>query len=428
MCQLHCDSNFICPICGDKTFPLLQVGSEFKVLSELQVIGAGSRLQKCHKCKGSDRDRLVYLYLRDYEDFFDAEIKVLHVAPEDCIARAIMAHKNIEYIAVNTDAKALLNSKAPTRIQIGAKLTKGRGAGNRPEVGRQSAEENRDEISNALKGADMIFITAGMGGGTGTGAAPVVAQITQELGILTVAVVTKPFAFEREQKMAQAERGIETLKKYVDSLVIIPNERLLVGLDKPLTMRQSFAMAEIVEDGYINLDFADVSTIMKGAGYAHMAIGHGAGKNKADEAASAVISSPLLETSIAGAKRLLINIAMSEDVLSAEVDAATQKITETAAPGVEVILGTAFKEDMSDEMVITVIAAGYEDKTPDTIDDVPLPAEKKRKDPIEVKNPLVDNFASVEPRKPSQQRQSAAIPRLDDDDDLSEIFKILDKK
>ena len=381
-----------------------------------------------------------------YEDSFDPQvnIKVVGVGGGggnalDCMVQADV--KNIEYIAVNTDAKALLNSKAPTRIQIGAKLTKGRGAGNRPEVGRQSAEENRDEISNALKGADMIFITAGMGGGTGTGAAPVVAQIAQELGILTVAVVTKPFAFEREQKMAQAERGIETLKKYVDSLVIIPNERLLVGLDKPLTMRQSFAMADdvlktgvksisdlIVEDGYINLDFADVSTIMKGAGYAHMAIGHGAGKNKADEAASAVISSPLLETSIAGAKRLLINIAMSEDVLSAEVDAATQKITETAAPGVEVILGTAFKEDMSDEMVITVIAAGYEDKAPDTIDDVPLPAEKKKKEPIEVKNPLVDNFASVEPRKAAQQRPSGAIPRLDDDDDLSEIFKILDKK
>jgi cell division protein FtsZ len=184
----------------------------------------------------------------------------------------------------------------------------------------------------------------------------------------------------------------------------------------------------IVEDGYINLDFADVSTIMKGAGYAHMAIGHGSGKNKADEAAAAVISSPLLETSINGAKRLLINIAMSEDVLSSEVDAATQKITQTASQGVEVILGTAFKEDMNDEMVITVIAAGYEDKAPDTIDDVPLPAEKKKKEPIEVKNPLVDNFASVEPRKAAQQRPSGAIPRLDDDDDLSEIFKILDKK
>ena len=371
-----------------------------------------------------------------YEDSFDPQvnIKVVGVGGGggntlDCMVQADV--KNIEYIAINTDAKALMNSKAPTRIQIGAKLTKGRGAGNKPEVGRQSAEENRDEISNALKGADMIFITAGMGGGTGTGAAPVVAQIAQELGILTVAVVTKPFAFEREQKMAQAERGIETLKQYVDSLIIIPNERLLVGVDKPLTMRQSFAMADdilktgvksisdlIVEDGYINLDFADVSTIMKGAGYAHMAIGHGAGKNKADEAASAVISSPLLETSITGAKRLLINIAMSEDALSSEVDAATKMITETAAQGVEVILGTAFKEDLSDEMVITVIAAGYEDAG-DKI---------KVEEPIAISNPLVEGFTAVEPRKPAAQKASSAIPRLDDDDDLSEIFKILDKK
>ena len=379
-----------------------------------------------------------------YEDSFDPQvnIKVVGVGGGggnalDCMVQADV--KNIEYIAINTDAKALLNSKAPTRIQIGAKLTKGRGAGNRPEVGRQSAEENRDEISNALKGADMIFITAGMGGGTGTGAAPVVAQIAQELGILTVAVVTKPFAFEREQKMLQAERGTETLKKYVDSLVIIPNERLLVGLDKPLTMRQSFAMADdilktgvksisdlIVEDGYINLDFADVSTIMKGAGYAHMAIGHGAGKNKAEEAASAVISSPLLETSITGAKRLLINIAMSEDVLSSEVDNATQKITETAAQGVEVILGTAFKEDMNDEMVITVIAAGYDDDSADRIDDIPVVEEVVK--PIPIKNPAVESFVPVEPRKPAQQRPATAIPRLDDDDDLTEIFKILDKK
>jgi len=380
-----------------------------------------------------------------YEDSFDPQvnIKVVGVGGGggnalDCMVQADV--KNIEYIAVNTDAKALLNSKAPTRIQIGAKLTKGRGAGNRPEVGKQSAEENRDEISNALKGADMIFITAGMGGGTGTGAAPVVAQIAQELGILTVAVVTKPFAFEREQKMAQAERGIETLKQYVDSLIIIPNERLLVGMDKPLTMRQSFAMADdilktgvksisdlIVEDGYINLDFADVSTIMKGAGYAHMAIGHGAGKSKADEAANAVISSPLLETSISGAKRLLINIAMSEDVLSQDVDAATQKITETAAPGVEVILGTAFKEEMSDEMVITVIAAGYEEKDapesaiPETI---PVQTQTQR-----ITNPLVNDFVPVEPRRQQQQRPSGAIPRLDnDDDDISEILKILDKR
>ncbi len=390
-----------------------------------------------------------------YEDSFDPQvnIKVVGVGGGggnalDCMVQADV--KNIEYIAVNTDAKALLNSKAPTRIQIGAKLTKGRGAGNKPAVGQQSAEENRDEISNALKGADMIFITAGMGGGTGTGAAPVVAQIAQELGILTVAVVTKPFAFEREQKMAQAERGIETLKQYVDSLIIIPNERLLVGMEKPLTMRESFALADdilktgvksisdlIVEDGYINLDFADVSTIMKGAGYAHMAIGHGSGKNKAEEAAAAVISSPLLETSISGAKRLLINIAMSEDVLSQEVDAATKMITETAAPGVEVILGTAFKEDMSDEMVITVIAAGYEENAENgapSSSAVSSSAASASSAPqaapqvISINNPLVENFQQVEPRKPSAQHPASAIPRLDDDDDLSEIFKILDKK
>ena len=372
-----------------------------------------------------------------YEDSFDPQvnIKVVGVGGGggnalDCMVSADV--KNIEYIAVNTDAKALLNSKAPTRIQIGAKLTKGRGAGNKPEVGKNSAEENRDEISNALKGADMIFITAGMGGGTGTGAAPVVAEIAQELGILTVAVVTKPFAFEREQKMRQAERGIENLKEYVDSLIVIPNERLLVGMDKPLTMRESFAMADdilktgvksisdlIVEDGYINLDFADVSTIMKGAGYAHMAIGHGSGKNKAEEAASAVIASPLLETSITGAKRLLINIAMSEDVLSSEVDAATKRITETAADGVEFIFGTAFKEEMSDEMTITVIAAGYDEPAKDN-------------DVIAIQNPLVDGFVPIDPRKPAAapaNRAVTSIPRLnDDEDDLSEIFKILDKK
>ena len=228
----------------------------------------------------------------------------------------------------------------------------------------------------------------------------------------------------------------------MDSLIIIPNERLLVGMDKPLTMRESFALADdilktgvksisdlIVEDGYINLDFADVSTIMKGAGYAHMAIGHGSGKNKADEAAAAVISSPLLETSISGAKRLLINIAMSEDVLSTEVDAATKMITETAAQGVEVILGTAFKEDMSDEMVITVIAAGYEDD--EAAANAPAQGRGQsgmQERVISINNPLVEGFPQADPRRPAAQRPSGAIPRLDDDDDLTEIFRILDKK
>ncbi|MBD5159288.1 MAG: cell division protein FtsZ [Ruminococcus sp.] len=310
---------------------------------------------------------------------------------------------NIEYIAINTDAKALNKSKATTRIPIGAKLTKGRGAGNKPEIGQRSAEENRDEIETHLKGADMIFITAGMGGGTGTGAAPVVAKIAKEMDILTVAVVTKPFLFEREQKMAQAERGIAELKKYVDSLIVIPNEKLLVGLDKPLTMLQSFALSDdvlktgvksisdlIVEEGYINLDFADVSTIMKGAGYAHMAIGHGSGKDKARDAAMSVISSPLLETSISGAKRLLINIAMSEDILSSDVDAATKMITDTAAEGVEFIFGTAFKEDMQDEMSITVIAAGFDGLDGDDV--------------------VEEEEVPEEPAKPLQQAQPHSAP------------------
>ena len=310
---------------------------------------------------------------------------------------------DIEYIAINTDAKALNKSKATTRIPIGTKLTKGRGAGNKPEIGQRSAEENRDEIEAHLKGADMIFITAGMGGGTGTGAAPVVAKIAKEMDILTVAVVTKPFLFEREQKMAQAEKGIAELRKYVDSLIVIPNEKLLDGKQQ-LTMKQSFSLSDdvlktgvksisdlIVEEGYINLDFADVSTIMRGAGYAHMAIGHGSGKEKAKEAANAVISSPLLETSISGAKRLLINIAMSEDVLSADVDEATKMITDTAADGVEFIFGTAFKEDMQDEMTITVIAAGFDDSDMPAAEET-AEAGSDLDDIIQIDNPLIDGL------------------------------------
>ena len=374
-----------------------------------------------------------------YEDSFDPDvnIKVIGVGGGGGNALNCMVSsgvQDIEYIAVNTDAKALNNSKATSKIQIGAKLTKGRGAGNKPDVGRQSAEENKDEIEAALKGADMVFIT--------------VARLAQEAGILTVAVVTKPFAFEREQKMMQAERGITELRKYVDSLIVIPNEKLLEGLDKPLTMRESFALADdvlktgvksisdlIVEEGYINLDFADVSTIMKGAGYAHMAIGHGSGKDKAKEAANAVIASPLLETSIAGARRLLINIAMSEDILSSDVDVATKMITDKAAEDVEFIFGTAFKEDMQDEMVITVIAAGFDMEDPDAIPEEP---EEAQEEPIPVDNPLVKDVnvggnrgaaaqqAAPAPA-PAPAQPAAAAPASDPlGDDITAILNILD--
>jgi len=341
----------------------------------------------------------------------------------NCMA-ASGAVTDIEYIAINTDASALRSSKATTKIQIGAKLTRGRGAGNKPDVGERSAQENKDEIAAALKDADMIFITAGMGGGTGTGAAPIVAQIAKEMEILTVAVVTKPFVFEREQKMLQAERGISELKKYVDSLIVIPNEKLLVGLERPLTMRESFSLADdilktgvksisdlIVDEGFINLDFADVSTIMKGAGYAHMAIGYGSGKDKATDAAKAVISSPLLETSISGANRLLINIAMSEDVLAEDVDTATKMITDTAADDVEFIFGTAFKEDMQDEMRITVIAAGFGESKNVIPPESPILKETiPNKSKPMMKSPMMTNNHNV------------------DEDDLDAIFKILDNK
>ena len=361
----------------------------------------------------------------------DVNIKVIGVGggggnAVNCMVESDVS--NIEYIAINTDAKALNKSKASTRIPIGQKLTKGRGAGNKPEIGAKSAEENRDEIEAHLKGADMIFITAGMGGGTGTGAAPVVAKIAKEMDILTVAVVTTPFLFEREQKMAQAEAGIAELRKYVDSLIVIPNERLLVGYEKqPLTMKQSFSLSDdvlktgvksisdlIVEEGYINLDFADVSTIMRGAGYAHMAIGHGSGKEKAREAANAVISSPLLETNISGAKRLLINIAMSEDILSSDVDTATKMITDTAADGVEFIFGTAFKEDMQDEMTITVIAAGFdEDNNDDSFGSVTNVSDDE--DIIPIDNPLIDGLGLDHAAKSSSTT----------DTDLDEIFRML---
>ncbi len=369
-----------------------------------------------------------------YEEAFepDVNIKVIGVGGGggnalNCMVDATDV-SDIEYVTINTDAKALKNSKAATRIQIGAKLTKGRGAGNKPEIGQHSAEENIEEIEAALKGADMVFITAGMGGGTGTGAAPVVAKAAQQMGILTVAVVTKPFAFEREQKMRQAEAGIAELQKYVDSLIVIPNEKLLAGLEKAPTMKESFALSDdilktgvksisdlIVEEGYINLDFADVSTTMKGAGYAHMAIGHGSGKDKAMEAAKAVISSPLLETSIAGARRLLINIAMSEDTLASDVDTASKMITEAAAPDVQFIFGAAFKEDMQDEMSVTVIAADFsrDDEPSREPEEEIIPVSKYAEKPVKTIKPKREPAPVIE-EEPEE-------PEIFEEDDEIEI-------
>ena len=283
--------------------------------------------------------------------------------------------KGVDFIAINTDKQALTVSAATYKIQIGEKLTNGQGAGSDPEVGRKSAEENRNQISKALEDADMVFITAGMGGGTGTGAAPIVADIAKELGILTVGVVTKPFRFEGMRRMKQAEGGIDELRNKVDSLVIIPNERLKLATDQKITMLNAFEIADdvlqqavqsisdlIKNTGFINLDFADVSAVMKDAGRAHMGVGRAAGKNKAEEAAKMAISSPLLETSINGAKGVLINVTGSMDIGLEEVETAANLVQEAAHPEANIIFGAAFDDTLEDELRVTVIATGFDEK------------------------------------------------------------------
>ena len=253
-------------------------------------------------------------------------------------------------------------------------LFRSQGAGSDPEVGRKSAEENRTQISKALEDADMVFITAGMGGGTGTGAAPIVADIAKELGVLTVGVVTKPFRFEGMRRMKQAEGGITELRNKVDSLVIIPNERLKLATDQKITMVNAFEIADdvlqqavqsisdlIKNTGFINLDFADVSAVMKDAGRAHMGVGRAAGKNKAEEAARMAISSPLLETSINGAKGVLINVTGSMDIGLEEVETAANLVQEAAHPEANIIFGAAFDDTLEDELRVTVIATGFDE-------------------------------------------------------------------
>ena len=279
--------------------------------------------------------------------------------------------KGVDFIAVNTDKQALEASSATNKIQIGEKLTNGKGAGADPEVGRKAAEENRKQISEILEGTDMVFITAGMGGGTGTGAAPIVAELAKELDILTVGVVTKPFGFEGRRRMQQAEGGIEELRTKVDSLVIIPNERLKHATDQKITFANAFEIADDVlrqavqsisdlirDTGFINLDFADVTSIMKDAGYAHMGVGRAEGKDRAELAARAAVASPLLETSIDGARGVLINITGTSDLDFEDVDKASEIITSAAHPDATIIWGAAFDESLGDTLCVTVIATG----------------------------------------------------------------------
>lgn len=314
-------------------------------------------------------------------------IKVIGVGGggNNAVNRMIASNiRGVEFIAINTDKQALIVSNASRKIVIGGNVTCGKGAGANPELGKRSAEESIDEIKEALQGADMVFITTGMGGGTGTGAAPVIASLAKEMGILTVGIVTKPFAFEGRRRMLQAEKGIAELTACVDSLIVIPNERLKQVSETSITLFNAFEVADEVLlrgvqsvsslincAGYINLDFADVTSIMKDAGYAHMGIGSGKGENKAEQAAVAATSSPLLETSIEGATGVLVNITVSPDTALEDVDRASVLITEGAHPDANIIWGTSFDTDLEDEMRVTIIATGFDSQaelgTPDAV-------------------------------------------------------------
>ena len=309
-----------------------------------------------------------------------ATIKVIGVggAGNNAVNRMVDAGiKGVEFIAVNTDRQALQLSKAGTKIQIGEKITRGLGAGANPDTGAQSAEESKSEITESLRGADMVFVTAGMGGGTGTGAAPIVAEAAKEMGILTIGVVTKPFTFEGKKRLSQAERGIESLKAKVDTLVVIPNDKLLQIIDRKTSIVEAFKMADdvlrqgvqgisdlIAIPGLVNLDFADVKTIMLNTGMAHMGIGRASGENRAEDAAKQAIQSPLLETSIEGARGVIINITGGNDLGLHEVNTAAELVQRSVDPEANIIFGAVIDESLQDELVITVIATGFEKEPP----------------------------------------------------------------
>ena len=314
-------------------------------------------------------------FIMDNENIAYNQIKVIGVGGGGGNAVNGMVESGIvgvEFLSINTDRQILENSKATHKIQIGEKVTGCMGAGGDPAIGKKAAEESRDVIADALKSTDMVFITAGMGGGTGTGAAPVVAEIARELGALTVGIVTKPFKFEGRKRMMQAEEGIKELEKHVDSLIVIPNERLKLLGDKSLSMKDAFGKANdvlwqgvksisdtIKVPGYINLDFADIKSVMKDAGLAHMGIGRGRGADCASEATKQAITSPLLETAIDGASGVIINVTCSSDMSLDMIEQAGSLIADATHPDANIIFGSVFDEDMGDEMLITVIATGF---------------------------------------------------------------------
>ena len=337
-------------------------------------------------------------------------IKVLGVGGGGCNAVDRMIGnglQGVEFISVNTDTQALRRSKATHKLNIGEKLTKGMGAGGRPEMGKKAAEESSDEIEAALNRTDMVFITAGMGGGTGTGAAPIIAKIAHDMGILTVGIVTKPFAFEGTLRMKNAEMGIDNLRENVDALLVIPNERLKLISEQKITLVNAFLAADDVlrqgvrsisdlinVPGLVNLDFMDVTHIMRDAGYAHMGMGQASGKDKATAAATAAIASPLLETSIDGARGVIVNITASADIDLDDVEAASSMIHNACHPDVNLIWGVALDDSMNDEMRVTVIATGF-----DNVRNVQAKPTQETEKPVETHETWSSSFWTNEDEK-----------------------------
>lgn len=363
------------------------------------------------------------------------KIKVLGVGGggNNAVNRMIEANvQSAEFVAINTDKQALLISKADKRLQIGERLTKGMGAGAIPEIGRKAAEESKASITEILKGTDLVFITAGMGGGTGTGAAPVIAQIAKELGILTVGIVTKPFQFENRKRMENAEKGIAELKKYVDTIVVIPNERLLTILPEKTTLVEAFRYADdvlrqgiqgiadlIVFPGMINLDFADIGTVMKNRGLAHMGIGHGKGENKTLEAVRQAVASPLIETTIEGATGVVLNIKGGSDITLREVSEAANMVKEVIDPSCNLIFGSSIDPEMRDEVEITIIATGFKspddnkEEQPEAEEEQPKPQQEEPEDKFRGFNPFGYNPQPQQPQRNVNVEQNTNTSRVD---------------
>ena len=354
--------------------------------------------------------------------------------------------QGVEFIAINTDKQALSVSNADQKIQIGEKMTHGQGAGSDPEIGKRSAEESRNDIAKALENADMVFITAGMGGGTGTGAAPVVAELAREAGILTVGVVTKPFKFEGKRRMDQANAGIKDLLEKVDSLLIIPNDRLKYATDQKITLANAFEIADdvlhqavtsisdlIKNTGFINLDFADVTTIMKNAGFAHMGVGHAAGKGKAEEAARMAVASPLMETSINGAHGVLINSTGSEDMGLDDIESAASLVQEAAHPEANIIFGATFDPNMEDEIRVTVIATGFDESAPtaatgaSSVSAAPVRPVAVKEKPQGLFTNASEKAAAAAPAPASAPAPAQEAPKAEEDP-FDSIFKIFNSK